>query len=120
MVVVVHVGDILAHANDQATIERFTAELGRKFELKDMGDVKHYMACHITRDRKAHELKLDQRLYVKLMVEKFGVKKASRVPASSGVPTLSKTDEPQTLEKKEILEVPIPRGSGGGSCGWQR
>ena len=55
MVVVVHVGDILAHAKDQATMERFVAELGRKFKLKDMGDAKNYTGCHITRDRKTHE-----------------------------------------------------------------
>ncbi|CAN0123831.1 unnamed protein product, partial [Ascophyllum nodosum] len=72
-----------------------------------MGDAKYYMGCHITRDRKAHELKLDQRLYVKSMLDKFGVKKASRIPASSGVPTLSKADEPQTPEeKKEMLKFP--------------
>ena len=53
MVVVVHVDDILAHAKDQATMERFAAELGRKFKLKDVGDAKHYMGCHIIRDRKA-------------------------------------------------------------------
>ena len=63
--------------------------------------------CHITRDRKAHELKLDQRLYVKSMVEKFDVKTARRVPALSGVPALSKADEPQTPEeKKDMLKFP--------------
>ena len=65
------------------------------------------MECHITRDRKAHKLKLDQRLYVKFMVEKFGVKKVSMIPAPSGVPTLSKSNEPQTPEeKKHILKFP--------------
>ena len=38
MVVVVRVDDILAHAKDRATIDRFAAELGQKFKLKDMGD----------------------------------------------------------------------------------
>ncbi|CAN0307352.1 unnamed protein product [Ascophyllum nodosum] len=38
MVVVVHVDDILAHAKDKATMDRFAAELGQKFKLKDMGD----------------------------------------------------------------------------------
>ena len=38
MVVVVHVDDILAHAKDQATMDKFAAELGQKFKLKDMGD----------------------------------------------------------------------------------
>ena len=51
--VVMHVDDILAHAKDQATMEMFAAELGRKFKLKDMGDAKYYMRCHITKARKS-------------------------------------------------------------------
>ena len=56
MMVFTHVDDILAHA--QATMERFTAELGGKCKVKSM-------------------------------VEKFGVEKTSRAPASSEVSTLS-------------------------------
>ena len=59
MMVVVHVDDVLAHAKYQATMERFIAELERNFKLKNMGDAKYYMGCHISRDRKAHELKLE-------------------------------------------------------------
>ena len=41
--VVVHVDDILAHVKEQATMmERFAAELGRKFKFKDMSDAKYY------------------------------------------------------------------------------
>ena len=76
MVVVVYVDDILAHAKDQATMDRFTAELGQKFKLKDMGDAGYYMGCHITRNRKARELNLDQHLYVESMVKRFDVMKA--------------------------------------------
>ena len=101
MVVVVHVDDILAHAKDQATMDRFAAELGQKFKLKDMGDTEYYMGCHITRNRKARELKLDQHLYVESMVKRFDVKKATKIPAASGVPTLSKADEPRNPEEKE-------------------
>ena len=59
MVVVLHVNDILAHA--QATMDRFTAELKEKFKVKSMA-------------------------------EKLSVEKASRTPASSGVPTLSQSE----------------------------
>ena len=103
MVVVVHVDDILAHAKDQATMDRFAAELGQKFKLKDMGDAVYYMDCHITRNRKARELKLDQHLNVESMVKRFDVKKATKIPAASGVPTLSKADEPQNPEEKEEM-----------------
>ena len=43
MVVVVHVDDILAHPKDQATMDRFVAELGQKFKLKDMGKAGYYI-----------------------------------------------------------------------------
>ena len=69
MVVVVHVDDILAHAEDQATMDIFAAELGQKFKLNDMGDAGYYVGCHITRNRKARKLKLDQHLYVESVVK---------------------------------------------------
>ena len=103
MVVVVHVDDILAHAKDQATMDRFAAELRQKFKLKNMGDTGYYMGCHITRNRKARELKLDQHLHVESMAKKFDVKKATKTSAASGVPTLSKADEPRNPEEKEKM-----------------
>ena len=107
MVVAVHVDDILAHAKDQATMDRFAAELRQKFKLKDMGNTGCYMGCHITRNRKAREFKLDQHLYVESMVKRFDVKKATKIPAASGVPTLSKADEPRNPEEeKEMRKFP--------------
>ena len=103
MVVVVHVDDILAHAKDQATMDRFAAELGQKFKLKDMGDAGYYMCFHITRNRKARELKFNQHFYVESRVKRFDIKKATKIPAVSGVPTLSKADEPQNPEEKEEM-----------------
>ena len=103
MVVVVHVDDILAHAKDQATMDRFAAELGQKSKLKDMDDAGYYMGCHITRNRKARELKFDQHLYVESMVKRFDVKKTTKIPAASGVPTLSKAVEPRNPEESEEM-----------------
>ena len=103
MMVVVHVDDILAYAKDQATMGRFAAELGRKFKLKDTGDTNYYMECHIKRDRKARQLKLEKHVYEKSTGKKFGVEKANRIPASSGVSTLLKEDELQTPEEKEEI-----------------
>ena len=101
MVVVVHVKDILPHVKDQATMERFAAELGSKFTLKGMGDAKYYIGYHIRRDSKARGLKLDQHLHVKSAVEMFGVEKATRIPVSSRMPTFLFADESKIPEKKE-------------------
>ena len=94
-------------------MDRFATELGQKFKLKDMGDAGYYMSCHITRNRKARELKLDQRLYVESMVKRFHVKKATKIPAASGVLTLSKADEPRNPEeKKETKKFPYREAVG--------
>ena len=100
MVVVVHVDDIFPHAKGQAAMDKFATELGQKFKLKDMGDAGYYMGGHITRNRKARELKLDQHLYVESMVKRFDVKKTTKIPAASGVPTLSKADKPRNPDDK--------------------
>ena len=84
--------------------DRFAAEIGRKFDLKDLGDAKYYMGCHITRNRKARELKLDQHLNVEMITGKYGIKKESRLPAASGVPSVSKADEPRTPDEAEKMK----------------
>ena len=117
MVVVVHVDDILAHAKDRATMDRFAAELGQKFKMKDMGDAGYYMGCHITRNREARELKFDQHLYVESMVKKFDVKKKSMILAASGVPTLSKADQPRNPEEKEEMRK-FPNREAMGALMW--
>ena len=103
MVVFVHVDDILAHAKGQATMDRFVAELEQKFKLKDMGHAGYYMGCHITRNRKARKMKLDKHLYVESVVKRFDVKRVTKIPAASGVPTLSKADESRNPEEKEEM-----------------
>ena len=72
MVVVVHVDDILAHAKNQATRVRLTAELGEKVQVRSV-------------------------------VEKFGVGKARRMPASLGVPIFLQVGEPPTPEEGEDM-----------------
>ena len=84
-------------------MDRFPAELGQKFKLKDMGDAGYYMGCHITRNHKERELKFDQHLYVESMVKTFDVKKTTKIPAASGVPSLPKADEPRSPEEKDEM-----------------
>ena len=71
------------------------------------------MVCHITRNSKARELKLDQHWDVESMVKRFDIKKATKIPAASGVPTLSKANEPRNLkEKVEMRKFPYREAVG--------
>lgn len=48
-------------------------QLTTRFKVKDMGESKWMLGMHITRDRKARTIKLDQELYCKKALEKFGL-----------------------------------------------
>ena len=98
-------------------MDRFAADLGQKFKLKDIGDDGYYMRCNITRNSKARELKLDQYLYMESMVKRFDVKKATKIPAASGVPKLSKADEPRNPEEKEEIRK-LPYREAVGALMW--
>ena len=113
MVVVVHVDGILAHAKDQATMDRFGAELGQKFKLEDMDDAGYYMGCHITRNHKARELKLDQHLYVESMVKWFDIKKTLRYRLRRRCQRSHRRTNRGTQRRRKNEEVPVPGGSGG-------
>ena len=72
------------------------------------------MWCHIIRDHKACQSKLDQHLNVKSMVKKFGVEKTSRVPAFSGGDSPLKSGRAANPGREGgDVKVLIPGGSGG-------
>ena len=51
------------------------------------------------------------------MVRRLDVKKATKIPAASGVPTLSKADEPRNPEEKEEMRK-FPYGEAVGALMW--
>ena len=64
-------------------------------------DILAHAKDQATRVRLAAEL--GEKFQVRSMVEKFGVEKARRTPASLGVPIFLQVDEPQTLEEEEYM-----------------
>ena len=66
-----------------------------------------YLGCHITRERDAGTLKLDQHRYVRTMASKFNVWKTSITPAAAGEKPLSKDDAPQTEAETEEIVSPL-------------
>ena len=58
------------------------------------------MGCHITRNREKRELKFDQHLYLRTIIDRFGIDKTAMVPATTGGPPLSKEDGPKTPKEE--------------------
>ena len=75
------------------------------FPIKNTGEARFYIGCHITRDRDTGTLKLAQHRYVRTVASKFNVEKTSTTPAAAGVKPLSKDDAPQTEAETEEMRV---------------
>jgi hypothetical protein len=68
-----YVDDIPATCNDTAWLASFKAHLGAWFKIKDLGDLSQLLGMHITRDRSARTISLDQSKYMRDILAKYGM-----------------------------------------------
>jgi hypothetical protein len=68
-----YVDDIPAAYNDAAWLASFKAQLGARFKIKDPGDLSQLLGMHITRDRSARTISLDQSKYMCDILAKYGM-----------------------------------------------
>jgi hypothetical protein len=64
-IIALHVDDIPTACNDTTWMQAFKAALGVRFKIKDMGDLSQLLGMHITRDKYAPTMSMDQSKYVK-------------------------------------------------------
>jgi hypothetical protein len=62
---------IPAACNDATWLASFKAQLGARFKIKDMGDLSLLLGMHITRDRSARTISLDQSKYLRDVLAKY-------------------------------------------------
>jgi hypothetical protein len=84
--IALYVDDILAACNDAAWLASFKAQLGAQFKTKDLGDLSQLLGMHITRDRSARTVSLDQSKYLRDILAKYGMaaSKPSSLPTDPG------------------------------------
>ena len=88
-------------------------DLRSSFPIKDLGDISYYLGCHITWDRKARTVMLDQQRYGQTVTERFAIRKTSVIPVPTGKEPLSKADGPQNdAELAEMRGIPYREAVG--------
>jgi len=83
----IHVDDILAVTNDLGMYDELKTELRKTFPLKDLGDVKFILGCHVQRDRANKRLHLSQSAYARTILDRFKMRDCKPVctPSSTSV-----------------------------------
>jgi hypothetical protein len=68
-----YVNDIPTACNDATWLTSFKARLSAIFKIKDLGDLSQLLGMHITRDRSARTISLDESKYLRDILAKYGM-----------------------------------------------
>ena len=81
----VHVDDIILASDNEKLLEMIKRKVGEKFEIKDLGLVKHYLGIDVSKDKNGNFM-LSQSQYIQKIVETAGLSdsKTSKHPLDVG------------------------------------
>jgi hypothetical protein len=84
-ILAVYVDDI-AVFTDKNRMPKVKKELMSLFEMRDMGEIRHFLGYRITRDRRKKTTRLTQDTYIRTLVERAGLSEANatKLPMTAG------------------------------------
>ncbi|KAL0433142.1 UNVERIFIED_CONTAM: Retrovirus-related Pol polyprotein from transposon TNT 1-94, partial [Sesamum latifolium] len=111
---VLYVDDMLIASPNSSMTKSLQNDLCKTFEMKDLGNAKKILGMTIDRDRKSSTIFLNQKTYVKSVLEKFSMNTAKATSVSLATHfQLSKNQCPKSnSEKKHIERVPYSNAIG--------
>jgi Reverse transcriptase (RNA-dependent DNA polymerase) len=93
---VVYVDDIIIATNSTELLHHFKTNISKRFNMKDLGALEHFLGVRITRDRHKKRLTLDQTLYIKAIIERFNMAESKVAVTPSADGPLSKAMAPSS------------------------
>ncbi len=74
------VDDIVLASSNLELIKKVKADIGSRFQVKDLGEASYFLGMELTRDRQAGWLKVAQTRYITELAERFGLQDAKPAP----------------------------------------
>lgn len=118
-ILAVYVDDILVAGKSQQKIDEIKAELGRRFQLKDMGELHYFLGVSVKQNFDTGQTWIGQPAYTKAVIEKFGMEhsKPARTPMAQGTKLL------KAIEHSEMVDAALYQSAVGSLLylsGWTR
>ncbi len=100
--VAVYVDDIILGGNNGLRIKEVKKELGKKFEMKDLGKLHHFLGVAVNQDQKTGSIWIGQASYIRKLLQKFEMSdcKPVKSPANPGVKLTSSGDGDYVCDEK--------------------
>jgi Reverse transcriptase (RNA-dependent DNA polymerase) len=83
LIVGLYVDDMVILADDIKVVQSFKAGIAKRWEIKDLGEVKRILGLEITRDRAKRTIKITQTAYTDEMIAEYGLADARETKTPS-------------------------------------
>ena len=105
MILILYVDDLLLLGEDLSKIEDIKRQLGKLYQMKDLGPTSSYLGIRITRDGNIHAIWIDQQVYIENALKRFKLQDANSIktPLPAGI-HLEKSEEPVALNTKTYYQ----------------
>jgi hypothetical protein len=97
----VYVDDMLLASNCRAFLNGFKLEMSKRFKMKDLGEARHFLGMHITRDRPKKLLTINQSSFLKQILSETRMSDCRPI-STPMVPNISLTKSSAPLTQTEV------------------
>ncbi|KAL5538657.1 hypothetical protein UlMin_044432 [Ulmus minor] len=102
MLVLIYVDDMIVTGNDSSSIQFFVEKLYKKFVLKDMGSLHHFLGIKVKMDNSG--MYLTQSKYIDELLRRTQMEKTSPCPTSAIVGKQRRAEEGEPLQNPTIYQ----------------
>ena len=102
IIIAVWVDDLILLGKTVEAINIVKSDLGKEFEMKDLGELEYFLGIQVARDRTKRRLHIDQSGYINTILERFGMANSNPVstPIATGTVFQKSTPNDQLVDSK--------------------
>ena len=105
MILILYVNDLLLLGEDLSKIEDIKCQLGKLYQMKDLGPASSYLGIRITRDQNTQAIWINQQVYIENTLKRFELFDANNTNTPlPAVIHLEKSNEPVALDTKTYYQ----------------
>ena len=105
VILILYVDDLLLLGEDLSKINDIKCQLGKLYQMKDLGPASSHLGIQITRDQNTWVIWIDQQAYIENALKRFELSDANstKTPLPAGI-HLEKSEEPVALDTKTYYQ----------------
>ena len=109
VIIAVYVDDTIICSNDTVTLKTEKKNLSDQFEMDDRGELHYILGMAVKRDRKKRVLTIDQNIYLKDVLKRFGMEDCKPVatPVEPGKKFTMLKDEKEAFPNVQMYQAAI-------------